>query len=205
MFSKIHSCGALLALVGCCVGGCVDSGGLAVGDDGQQALSVVFEGVTYSPREFAALGVTAPRLVSTVESTRTGLVYAFATATERDAYVARMPKPELVLSFNRNNSKFYEDPSYDKKLLEVGVGESVLNLGTHPCNCNQKISSIKASQDARWTKVYDAIDLNPDFGEWWIASGAEISDLALFNQGNETADDDDVTWVNDISSIQVTN
>jgi hypothetical protein len=204
MISKVHAGGALLAIVGCFMGGCVGEGGTAVGDDSRHTASVVFEGVTYSPREFAALGVSAAHFVSTVESARNGMVYAFATPIARDAFVERMPKPELAPSFNRNNSKFYEDPSYDKKLLEVGVGESVLNLGTHPCNCNQMISSIKASQDARWTKIYDAVDLNPDFGEWWIASGAEISNLALFDQLNETAADDDVTWVNDASSIQVT-
>jgi hypothetical protein len=67
------------------------------------------------------------------------------------------------------------------------------------------ITSIKASQDARWTKVYDAVDLNPDFGEWWISTGSEIPDLTIFTQLNESSADSDVNWNDDISSIEVTN
>lgn len=205
MIWNVHTHIAVLAISGCIATGCAADGETAANANGEPTASIVFEGVSYSPREFAALGVSAPHLVSTAESARDGMVYAFATSLARDAFVDSLPQKEFVPSFNRNNSKFYEDTSYGNKLLELGVGEAVLDLGTHPCNCNQMISSIKASQDARWTKIYDAVDLNPDFGEWWISSGAEIVDLSAIIQGNESSADSDVTWNNDISSIEVTN
>lgn len=185
---------AILAITGCAAAPETDAASAP-------QPSIVFEGTSYSQQTFNALGVAPVHYVSTVESARDGVVYAFATAAARDAFTDRLPRPELRPAFNRNNSKFYEDPTFDKKLLEVGVGEAVRDLGTHPCNCDQMISSIKASQDARWTKVYDAVNLNPDFGEWWIASGAEISNLAGFSQPTSAGGE---SWVNDISSIEVT-
>jgi hypothetical protein len=200
MSFHVRSCVALLAATTAVATGCAAT--TEGGDEGPATLAIEFEGATYTPQEFSELGVSPVRFVSTVESAREGVVHAFATPAARDAFVASLPERAPTSSFNRNNSKFYEDPSYGNKLLELGVGEAVLDLGTHPCNCNQMISSLKASQDARWTKLYDAVDLDPDFGEWWIASGAEISDMRGYFQPSGMGGE---SWVNDVSSIQVTN
>jgi hypothetical protein len=112
----------------------------------------------------------------------------------------QLPKAAAAAAFNRNNSKFYRNASFSDKLLEVEVGEAVMDLDAHPCRCDQTISSLKASQDARWTKIYDAVDLNSTAGSWWIASGAEIRDLDLFSQPEALGGE---LWDGDISSIEV--
>lgn len=108
-----------------------------------------------------------------------------------------MPVREQYPSFLRHNSKFYEDQGYGNKLLELSPGESARDLGTHPCGCNNVISSLKASDDALYTKIYDFTNFASD--TWWIATGAEISNLGNYTQS------DGESWLNQISSIEVSN
>jgi hypothetical protein len=171
------------------------------GAEARPSAPVIFEGVRYAPAEFLALGVRPAHFASTVESARDGYVYAFATADERDRFATEQalsrPGDDGKQSlFKRKESRFYDLTGYSDKVLELDPGEAVLDLSTNPCGCNQDISSIKASEEALFTRVYDLPDLKGD--SWSIPSGSEISNLGQYIRSNGQS------WDQDISSIELT-
>ncbi|HEU4731002.1 MAG TPA: hypothetical protein VFT22_24075 [Kofleriaceae bacterium] len=157
-------------------------------------LPVVFEGKTYTAAEFDALALHPVHFGVTKDSIRDGYVLAFLDAAERDARVSEgHARSDGTQSILRHNSKFYRDVSFNDKVLELGPGEAALDL-SGACNCLNQISSLKASDDALITRVFDLINLGGDsFG---IATGAEISDLGPYTHNG-------FTWDNDINSIEI--
>lgn len=172
----------------------------ASADELAAGVPVLLDGKMYSPAELAANEVGPLHYVSTYESIRDGYVMAFRSESQADAFRGGYPvskrKAETASLFPRTHSKFYDLTGYSDKFLELGVGESAVDLSSHPCGCNNDISSLKASETATWTKIYDLPNLTGD--SWAIPSGAEIDNLAIhFHNG--------FTWDQDISSIRVTN
>lgn len=173
-----------------------------VESEGDDAARVILDGVELTAEEFVALELPAVHFASTYESIRDGYVYAFTTEAERndfttDYLVEPMVKGTERELFKRKNSKFYDLTGYSQKYLELSRGESAVNLSTHPCSCNNDISSLKASETATWTTVYDLTNLSGD--SWAIPSGSEISNLGNYYQSGGS------TWNQDISSIRVSN
>ncbi len=178
--------------------GCAVQGAEEVHDpDAELAarLPVIFEGVTYEADDFDALGVHPVHFGVTEVSVRDGHVLAFSDEAERDrAVIGDRQVKGGTQNLLRHNSKFYADTSYGDKLLELGPGEASNDLALHPCNCRNQISSLKASDDALITRVYDIEGLTGD--SWGIATGAEISNLGQYTHNG-------FSWNNDINSISV--
>jgi hypothetical protein len=157
-------------------------------------LPVVFEGATHSAAEFEGLAIHPVHFGVTKDSIRDGYVLAFTDPADRDASVsANLPKSTGTQSLLRHNSKFYRNTSFSDKVLELGPGEAALDL-SGACNCLNQISSLKASDDALITRIYDLLNLTGDsFG---IATGAEISNLASYTHNG-------FSWDNDTNSIEI--
>lgn len=165
----------------------------------ETALPVIFEGAQYSARDFVALGVSPVHFTATPDSMQAGVVYAFTDSDERDRFaLADLQQRRPTASFLRTNSKFYDLFNFDVKFLELGPGEAVIDLALHPCHCSNDISSIKASEHALLTKIFDLTNFNTSGDSFAIASGAEIANLSLLIRP------DGKSWNNAISSIKVT-
>ena len=163
------------------------------------ALPVVFEGIQYSARDFVALGLHSIHFTATPDSLQAGYVYAFVDPEARDRFaLADLAQRPPVSSLLRTNSKFYDLVNFNDKFLELGPGEAVLDLSLHPCHCSNDISSIKASEHALLTKIFDLNNLSTSGDSFAIASGAEIDDLSQLIRANGQS------WDQDINSIQVT-
>ena len=163
------------------------------------ALPVVFEGVQYSARDFVALGLGPIHFTATPDSLQAGFVYAFTDSDARDRFAIvdleqRRPTAQLL----RTNSKFYDLTNFNDKFLELGPGEAVIDLALHPCHCANDITSIKASESALLTKIFDLVNFDTSGDSFAIASGAEIDDLSQLIRPSGQS------WNNDVSSIKVT-
>ena len=169
--------------------------------DRDGAMAVMFEGTMYTDEELFALGVAPVHYLSTRESARDGYAYAFASVEARDLFastIASTRTPVLAAAAGvREQSRFFDFPNYQGFLLALAPGESVADLNGHPCQCADEIGSLKASQTASYTVLYDHPNFDATGGTFWIDTGAELPDLTLrFQPGG-------ANWYDDVDSIKV--
>lgn len=158
-------------------------------------VDVVFEGVRYSAEEMDEFDGEALHYYVDGSSDAEGIMYAFASPEERDAFlterepvIAAYEADQLQFRAPLTNSKFYDLVNYGIHFGNLKKGESISNLSFHPDYNNNDISSVKCRVNA-YTWLWD----NTNFGGGSLYCRAiNIPDLDVYG------------WDQRASSLEVT-